>query len=99
MCHNVHEDKLKTDKFEKFLVSHQQELNRLSTLLEAEKEKNLTNNQQKDKASLETENQSSACQEEVKTLNELLREKDSKVLELNKEMESLSAGLTENLQK
>lgn len=68
MCHNVHEDKLKTDKFEKLPVSHQQELNRLSTLLEAEKEKNVTNNEQKDKASLETENQSSACQEEVKTL-------------------------------
>lgn len=99
MCHNVHEDKLKTDKLEKLPESHQQELNRLSTLLEAEKEKNLTNNQQKDKDCLETENQSSACQEEVKTLKELLREKDSKVLELNKEMESLSAGLTENLQK
>lgn len=35
----------------------------------------------------------------VKTLKELLWEKDSKVQELNKEMESLSAGLTENLQK
>lgn len=81
-------------------ASYQWELNRLSTLQEAEKgEKNLTNNQQKEKACLESEDQSNACQQEVKPPKEQLREKKSKILELNKKMESLSTGQTENLQK